>query len=1037
MLLSNYSIKFRIAVFVSIVVFVVVGAYNYMSMPREGAPDITIPYVFVTAVYEGTAPSEMEKLVTVPLEKSLNDVENVKEIRSTSAEGICSISIEFVAGQDIDLARQGVKDKVDLAKTDLPDDLDEPIVDAFNISSDIPVFTFALSGTDTGRLKNLAEDLQDEIELLSGVKDAEISGTREREIRVELDLRRLIAYNIPLSQVMQRIMQENKTISAGNIEMTGDKFQVRIPGEFEFVSQLNNVLLADRDDKPVYLTDIAQITDTYKDLSSIARLNGKSSVSISVKKRTGVNAVKLIDGVKKLIDDFRWPPDVTTNIVMDESEYVGMMISDLENNVASGFILVILVLFIFMGGRNSVFVALAIPLSMLVSFVGMGMAGFTLNMLVLFSLVIAVGMLVDNAIVIIENIYRNRLLGLSKIEAAKRGASEVAWPVITSTVTTCAVFSPLLFWPGIMGQFMGLLPKTLIIVLFASLFVAIIINPAVCSVLISSAGRGSGKPGEKKTHWFINGYEKILRNALKYRGYIIVIGVLFMIFTGLVYARFGKDKELFAEVEPRNATVSVKFPQGTSIERTDKTLKAIEDKLYKYNDIEFILTTVGSGSGMGGIWGGGSGTHQGNIHVEFLDQDERKTNTVELVGEIRTAIGKIPGAEVAVKKEEMGPPTGEAITIELSGEDFDVLSVYAQKIINEIKSVPGLVNLQDDFEEALPELQFKVDRHRAALLGLDTDTIGLFLRTSIYGIESSKFRPDEDEYDITLRLPENQRSTLALLDEIFIPLQGGGSVPLSSVGEVVYEAGKGSINRKDQKRMVSITGDNQDRSVDAILKDIRKRLKKIEFPRGYSVNYAGDTEEMQEAMAFLFRAFLVALFMIFLILVLQFNSVVLPFIILFTVILSFTGVQWSLLICNMKPSVVMTGLGIISLAGIVVNNAIVLIDCILQRRKEGMNATEAVVAAGRMRLRPVLLTAVTTILGLIPMAIGYSLDIHSWPPKIVAGGETSSWWVPMAVAVIFGLALATVLTLVLVPVMYSLADSISSSTRKLLGPKDE
>jgi len=1026
MILSDYSVKFRSAVFVFIVVLVLIGAACYMRLPREGAPDITIPYVFVTAYYEGTGPSEVEKLVTIPLEKSLNDLENVKEIRSTSSENLCALSIEFVAGQDIDLARQRVKDKVDLAKPDLPEDLDEPIVDAFNFSSDFPVFTFALSGeTDLSRLKNLAENLQDEIEMLSGVKSAGMSGVREREIRVEMDLTRLVAYDIPLSLVVERISRENSTVSAGNMEMGGDKFQVRIPGEFQLVAEMRDILLTEREGRPIYLTDIATITDTYKDVESISRLNGNSCVSISIKKRAGENAVALISKVKQILDDFSLPPGISLTVVMDQSEYVNMMIRELENNVVTGFILVVIILFVFMGGRNSLFVALAIPLSMLIAFAIMAFNGFTLNMMVLFSLVLAVGMLVDNAIVIVENIYRHRGLGMSKTEAARRGASEVAWPVITSTLTTCAAFSPLLFWPDIMGQFMGFLPRTLIIVLSASLFVAIVINPAVCSALISTGERKNPGNGKIAYHPFVMGYEALLRSALKHRLPVILIGFSFLVLSILSWGELGKGRELFPDVEPRNATVHLKFPQGTSIERTDSALREIEEKLHKYGDIEFFLTTVGSGASLG-PWGGGLGTHRGNIHVEFLDAKDRQGDSIELVERIRDDIGTIAGGEIEVEREREGPPTGAPISIEISGDDFDTLSRCSGDITRTIETVPGLVDLQDDLEEALPELQFRVDRPRAALLGLDTDAIGFFLRAAIYGIESSKFRADEDEYDITLRVPRKQRDTVNMLDEIFIPVPGGGTVPLSSVGRVVYAGGRGAIGRKDQKRVVTIRGNNQGRGVDNILKDIRPLIEGINLPCGYSVRYAGDDEEMREATAFLGRAFAVAVGLILVILVVQFNSAILPGVILITVLLSLIGVIWGLLICRMKFGVIMTGVGVISLAGIVVNNAIVLVDCILKRRDEGLDALEAAVAAGRIRLRPVLLTATTTILGLIPMAVGYSLEIHAWPPRFVAGAETSEWWAPMAVVVIFGLGVATVLTLVLVPVMYSFCDSLTA-----------
>ncbi len=1035
MILSNYAIKFRTAVFVSIVVLTIFGAYSYFTLPREGMPDITIAHVFVTAVYEGTAPAEIETLITIPLEKQLNDIEGVKHVRSTSAENVSSIDIEFMAGEDIDMARQRVKDKVDLARPDLPDDLDEPVVQAFNVSSDVPIFILALSGTArASRLEDLAEELEDELELLPGVKEAAVSGARERELRVEVDLDRLVAHDIPLGLVMRRIAEENQTVSGGNIEMLGSKFQVRVPGEFKLAADLPGILLIERAGGPVFLRDVARVLDTYKDRETVSRLNGEASVSVSIKKRSGENSVALIRRVKERLAERTLPPDIHMTFVYDESDYVDMMIKELENNVASGFLLVVAVLFIFMGWRNSLFVAVAIPLSMLTAFTAMGVLGFSLNMIVLFSLVLAVGMLVDNAIVIVENIFRLHTEGLTRLEAARRGAGEVAWPVITSTLTTLAAFAPLLFWPDIMGQFMGFLPRTLIIVLTASLFVAIVINPAVCSALIArGASPGPADKGGGRGARFLTGYERLLRGALAHRGATMLMAFLFLGLTLLAYGLFGKGVELFPEVEPRNATVKVRFPQGTSIEKTDAALRRIEPLLATYEDVEFYLTTVGQVGGME-FGGGPGGTHVGNIHVEFLDAEDRHGSTMDLVERMRRDIGSIPGAELKVEREEEGPPTGAPISIEISGDDFDRLSTISREVIRAVETVPGLVDLQDDFEEAVPELQFVVDRDRAALLGVDTGAIGLFLRTAIFGMESSRFRVDEDEHDITVRLQEGQRQSADLLDRLSIPRGDGVRVPLSSLGRLEYRGGRGAINRVDRKRVVTVTGANQEgRGVDAIIADVRARLEALTLPPGYELKYTGDTEEMNKSGRFLARAFTVAVGLIVVVLVIQFNSVVLPAIILLSVLLSVIGVMWGLIICRMRFGVIMTGVGVISLAGIVVNNAIVLVDCIRQRLAEGLGTTEAVVAAGRLRLRPVLLTALTTVLGLIPMAVGYSLEVHTWPPRIMTGTETSAWWAPMAVSVIFGLTLATGLTLVLVPVMFSLAESLIAAVKRACG----
>ncbi|MCF7837603.1 MAG: efflux RND transporter permease subunit [Candidatus Marinimicrobia bacterium] len=1025
MIVSNYAIRFRIAVFVFIVVLILAGVGAYVRLPREGAPDVTIPYVFVTAVYEGTAPTEIEKLVTIPLERQFNDLEGVKQVTSTSDDSVSFFEIEFLSGVDMDLGLQRVKSKIDLARPDLPNDLDEPITQAINFSTDFPILVLALSGeADNARLKQLAAELQDQLELIPGVRQAAVAGVREREIRVNFDPRRLAAYGLPIEQIIGRVQAENTTISAGHLEMSPSKLQVRLPGEFEWAAELGAIPLAVRDGRAIYLRDVAEITDTHKDLDSISRLNGAASVSISILKRSGVNSVRAIEAVKQVLDAFPMPPGIALTIVSDQSDDIAMMIAELENNIVTGFSLVVVVLLLFMGLRNALFVAAAIPLSMLIAFVVLEALGFSLNMIVLFSLVLAVGMLVDNAIVIVENIYRNHCNGLNRVEAARQGAGEVAWPVITSTLTTLAAFSPLLFWPDIMGQFMGFLPRTLLVVLTASLFVALVINPAVCSALIGgrpeTAARSSGFRNR-----FVDGYERLLRGALHHRLAVLLLGIAFLAFSITLYARFGEGLELFPDVEPRNCTIDVQYPQGTPIARTDATLQAIEDRIEGLDDVRFTLATVGRGGG-GFLSGGAGGGHRGSITVEFVKQAERTTNSFALVDHIRELVGEIPGAEVKVDRQREGPPLGAPISIQIAGEDFEVLTAMAQRITRAIETVPGLVDLVDDFEDALPELQFIVDRDRAAAAGLDTSQLGTYLRAAIYGLEISKYRADEEEYDLTLRAPLEQRAGLALFEEAYLALPDGARVPLQTLGETVYTGGRGAIRRKDRKRVITLTANVETRGVDEVLTDIRARIADLSIPRGYTVIYEGDTKEMRESGAFLQRAFLIAVGLIFVVLVIQFNSALIPFIILFTVVLSMIGVMWGLLLTRMRFGVIMTGVGVISLAGIVVNNAIVLLDCINQRRRDDQLPThEAVVAAGRLRLRPVLLTAITTILGLIPMAIGYSVEIHEFPPRLIAGAESSQWWAPMAVAVIFGLALSTMLTLALVPVMYSLADDLA------------
>ncbi len=1024
MILTTYAIKFRTAVFVFIGVLVVMGAVSYNTLPREGSPDITIPQVFVTAIHPGTAPEDMENLIAIPIEKRLNELGTVKNINAMAADSVVVFTIEYLAGVDVDTAIQRVKDKIDLARPDLPDDLDEPVVEGLNFSTDIPIMRFALSGDpDQERLKSTAEYLQDEIENISGVKEARIVGTREREIRLEFDLQRLVAYNIPLTDVMALIAKENVTMSAGMLEVYQNKVQVRVPGEFVLASDLRDLVVVERGGRPVYLRDIASVSDTYKDLETVSRINGETAVSIEVFKRAGENSVALIDEVRQFIDPTKLPSDIHITIVQDDSKDIRDMLAELENNMVSGFFLVIVVLLIFMGRRNSLFVGLAIPFSMLLSFTIMQLMGITMNMVVLFALILAVGMLVDNGIVIVENIYRLHCEGLSRIEAARQGSAEVAWPVATSTLTTLAAFSPLLFWPDIIGEFMSYIPETLIITLTSSLFVALVINPAICSVLIKK-GKKNFDDNRTEFHPFVRSYESALRGALKHRGLLLVVSILILYLSGQLYGRYGEGVTLFVDTEPRAAQIELRYPEGTAIEKTDATMKQIEQAVSGFEDIEFILSTTGQGMGSGFSEGSG-GTYLGSFYIKFVDEKERSGSTSRLIQKFRDAIGQIPGAEIKVEQLQEGPPQQPPVNIEISGEDLELLNDIATEVKRSISQVPGLVDLRSNYESALPEFQFIVDRKRAGVLGLDTETIGFFLRTSIYGTESQrKFRAGEDEFDITVRLPRLNREQFGLLDEIYIPVQDAEPVPLSSLGSFEYTSGRGVIRRKNQKRVITVSGNKDGRETAELLTDVIPIVSQMKLPPGYSIAYTGDNEDQQESSAFLMKAFFLALAGIVVVLVLQFNSVLLPFVILLSIILSIIGVMWGLLLTRMHFSIVMTGVGIISLAGIVVNNAIVLVDCINQMSQKGLDTTEAVIHAGRLRLRPVLLTAVTTILGLIPMAIGFSFDVHTL--RFTAGGATSAWWAPMAIAVIFGLAVSTMLTLILVPLMYSLADSLAT-----------
>jgi CzcA family heavy metal efflux pump len=1032
-------VKNRTTVIVLIFLIVVMGAYSYIVLPREGTPDVPIPYVLVSTSYEGVSPQDIETSVTLKIEQELSGIKGMKEVRSVSAEGMSMVIVEFEPNVIIDDALQYVRARVDLAKKDLPQEADEPTVQEINIA-DFPIIIMGISGDISGvTLKAIADELEDQLELVPGVLNVNVIGAVEREIRVEMDPDRVAMYDLTIPELVSLIPSENVNISAGGLETEGTRFYIRVPAEFDDPAEVNRLLLTVRNGHPIYLSDVAAISDTFKDRTSFSRLDGKPSITLTIQKRVGSNVVAIADAVNAIVDQARLqaPQGVRFDVTFDMSKYIRNMVRDLENNIASGLLLVLLVLVLFMGIRSSAIVALAIPLSMCISFVVIQAIGFTLNMIVLFSLILALGMLVDNAIVIVENIYRHRQLGYNRTEAAILGAREVAWPITTSTLTTLAAFFPLTFWPGIMGDFMKYLPITLIITLTSSLFVALVINPTICAMV-----GGEAPPVHPKKNWFVAGYVRLLHLALRNRASTLILALLLLACMGVYFYDFNHGIELFPTTDPDRAMINIRFPQGTNVKETNRLAEVVERRLGPYRDeIKNVVTNVGSAEGGMNFnltpGAGSGGEHSGDITLVFPDFEVRKVPSVEIIKKARERLKDIPGAEIKVEQQKEGPPTGAAVTIEIIGKDYAVLAPLSEEIRRRIAGVPGLVNLRGDYEATRPELAFRVDRRRAVMLGVNTAAIGEFLKMAVFGREVGKYREFNDEYDITLRLPVSQRQNIEDLLRLRVPNVFGRAVPLSSLGTFEYTGGLGTVNRINQKRVVTVTGDAEGRLGSDVLKDVQAEMKDLPLPPGYEIRFAGEKEEQDKAMAFLSKAFIIALLLIVMILVAQFNSLAVPMIIMTTVLLSLFGVMVGLQVCNLPFGVIMTGVGVISLAGVVVNNAIVLLAYTRQLEGEGKSVIDAACEAGETRLRPVLLTAATTIIGLIPMAVGISYDFHimQWATR----SDSSQWWRGMAVVVIFGLAFATILTLVVVPTLYvsmmTMGHKIGGFLRMVFGGK--
>ena len=1073
--IPELSVRKRTSVVVLALVIIIFGLVSYYAMPRESAPDITIPYVFIKTEYPGVAPEDIEQSITIPIEKKLKGLEGVKKIKSSSTEGTSSIVIEFVAGTDIDDVLPKAKDKVDLAKPELPTDLeDDPEVVEVNIS-ELPILILSLSG-DVGlaRLKEIAEDLEEEIESIPGILDAIITGGLEREIRVEPFTQKLAYYGLSITRLQTVIAEENRNVSGGAIRMADGRFQLRVPGEFKNPEEIYGLVVGLHKGRPVYLKDVARVVDGFKDEEGRSRLNGDQAVNIQVKKRAGENILRIVGEIDRLLEAQQptWPKGIQVSKLMDQSKDIRTMVADLENNIITGLILVIIVLFFVMGIRNAIIVALAIPLSMLLSFSILHALGITLNMVVLFSLTLSLGMLVDNAIVIVENIFRYMEQGVPRLRAAVRATSEVAQPVTASTVTTVAAFFPVLFWPGMMGEFMVYLPITVIITLSSSLFVALVINPALAAIFLRPpmGNRFSGvkvdaqeieNAGEAPITVrgpLLRIYRFLLRGALNHRVAVLIMSFLAVVAMFMIWLqKVGLEKpvEFFPDIDPKAIYVNLDMPEGPDLEYSDRIARQVELALSGAYDSELPPADMSPSEGyinrngekthtlargetfIGptdmpnvkyvysrtvSVIGGSSAFEQNapnHIGVQFHDIEDRVTPSPETVEVIRSRVRNIPGAEISITKQEEGPPTGAPINIEISGDNFMVLGRIARQVRDVLEKIPFVDDIRDDYVAGAPTVKVLVDRQRAALLGLSTEVVGFALKVAFNGFKVSSFREGDEDYDITVQLPESERRVTDVLRELLIPTEGG-MVPLSTIAKFEITGGLGQVNRINHERVVTVKANVDEKHVPGpvVRAEAEKLLADATLPPGFKMRFTGEFEEQQEAQAFLSKAFGTALFLIVLILVTQFNSVSQPLVIMTSVILSLGGVFLGLSFMEMPFGIIMTGVGVISLAGVVVNNAIVLIDYTNRLRERGMHTKEAIISAGCTRVRPVLLTAITTILGLLPMVTGISYDFRKMELSTVS--ESTQWWGSMASAVIFGLALATVLTLVVVPALYAL-----------------
>ncbi len=1104
---SSWSIDNKTSIYVLAVFLSIAGFMAYQSAPKEQFPEIVFPQMYVITIHPGTAPADMENTITKPLEKELKAVVGVKNIKSTSYQDYSSITVEFNTNVDIPVAKQRVKDAIDKADNELPQDLEkDPQVIEVDVSQ-VPIMNVNVSGNyDLDKLKKFSEDLEDRIESMKEITRVDLVGALDREIQINVDKYKMEAADVTLGDVERAVAYENMTISGGLLSVNGQKRNISIKGEFDTPLQLENIIIRSGSGAQIYLKDIATIEDSHKEKESFARLEGQNVITLNVIKRSGENLINAADKIEAIIDEMKeknFPSDLKITITGDQSATTRVTLHDLNNTIIIGFILVTIILMFFMGTTNAMFVGLSVPISMFITFsMGLPVWGLladkniTMNMIVLFSILLALGIVVDDAIVVIENTHRIFENGKKPIkQAAKEAAGEVFLPVLSGTLTTLAPFFPLMFMPGVTGKFIWFLPVTLIVMLFSSLISAYIFNPvfavdtmkphdhheskkitksfkitslvflALAAIFYIAGNHGMGNftitiyalvllnkfilggmITSFQDKWWPkvqNGYAKLLTWSLtRYRPIFLLIATVALFFFSLMLA--GKLRSsFFPQAEPNFIFAYIEMPIGTDQVITDSITKIVENRMMgvlgtKNSMVESVISNVGKNAGDPNVLDMSTTPHKGKVTVAFVEFSKRNgKSTAEYLSAFRKVVKGIPGATIIVDQEKGGPPTGKPVNIEVAGDDYDELIKTSEQLIRYLneKGVGGIEELKSDVLKNNPEIVVEIDREKANREGVSTAQIALEIRTALFGKEISKYREDNDEYDIYLRFKEDQRKDIeSLLNSkiTYRDMNMGGvirQIPFSSFAKVHYSNTYGGINRKNQKRVITVASNIlAGFSNNQVVADIQKALPDFPAPESVSIKMTGEQEDQAETSNFIGTAMLISIGIILLILVLQFNSISKPLIILTEIFFSMIGVFLGFYIFDMEVSIFMTGIGIVALAGIVVRNGILMVEFTEVLEKQGMPTLEAIIHAGRTRMTPVLMTASATILGLVPLAVGLNIDFVTLftdlNPHLFFGGDSVAFWGPLSWTMIFGLGFATFLTLILVPVMYLLVYKI-------------
>ena len=1128
---SSWAIDNPSVVYVMIAIFFLMGVSAYFAMPREDFPEVEETKIYVSTPYPGNTAEDVERLLTDPLEDRLKNLSNVVEITSTSQEDYSMIVVEFDEDITVENAKQRVKDEVDSEKAgeDWPifnSAKVEPNVFDLNLSESFPIMNVNITGDyPVDKLKEYAEYLEDKIEDLPEIKGVDIRGAQDKEVEVAVDIYKMMAAKVSFQDILGAIANGNMTMSAGNLKTSGQRRTIRVVGEINSPEDLENFVVKSENGSAIYLKDVATVRFHEEDKTTYARERGESVVMLDVKKRSGKNAISAGEEIRRLVAEAEQsylPADISISFANDSSSKTLNQVDDLVNNIIFGIILVVTVLMFFLGFRNALFVGFAIPMSMFMSFMILSAMGYTLNTMILFGLIMGLGMLVDNGVVVVENVYRlMEEEGMSRIQAAKKGIGEIAIPIIISTLTTVAAFVPLGMWPGIMGEFMIFFPITLSVVLGSSLFVAIFMNSMLVSqfmetgekelsrkqlirltvllvgiglfmfvvggavkglgtLLFVTAGmfwlykyviKKSANRFQRKTlKKMENLYEKQLKQALRGKNVYWYVGAMVILLIA-AFMSFGASLgsgrtkvEFFPDNTPNQIIVYVEYPQGTSIEKTNEITKAIEGRVYDIVDgdafmkgdlnllVESSVSQVGKGAENPFTEGGSAAEmpHRGKMTLSMREFKYREgEDSEQLRKKIQEGLrGIYPGVTISVEKDAVGPPAGYPINIELEGQNYDTLINVAERMRNFInsKSIAGIEELKIDVNKGKPAMEVVVDREKAGELGVSVGQVGQQLRQSLFGDKAGIYKKDGEDYNINVRFNEDLRyNTSALFNQKMIfrdPANGQiKEVPVSAVASQRNTSSFSAIKHRDAKRVVTVYSALQPGFTDAgaIVAEIQEVMPEFEgIPPGVEVDYTGQIEEQNKQMEFLMGAFFSGLGLIMLILIFQFGGISKPAIIMIAIFLSFIGVFGGLMLTGWPFVIMMTMMGIIALAGIVVNNGVVLLDytqILIDRKKVALglddkdllsleDASEAIVRGGKARLRPVLLTAITTVLGLIPLAIGLNINFFSlfssFDAQLYIGGDNVIFWGPLAWTVIFGLIVATFLTLIIVPVLFNI-----------------